>query len=99
MQIPLLWNQYLWQNLKLTQNFFYFTIIGSFNAEGDGKSIIDGWNEEGSLRIKDVVNAVDITDCLSKLIASVQGSLNAQSYSRKTNHIKHLYRLSYRWID
>jgi len=49
-----------------------------FTAESDGKSIMEEWDEKGSLGIT-LVNAVGITACLSKLIASKQGSLSAQT--------------------
>jgi len=51
-------------------------IIRSFTAEGDGKSIMEVWNERGSSGIIDVVNAIGVADCLSKLIASNRRKFN-----------------------
>jgi hypothetical protein len=55
--------------------------------------------EKESRRITGVVNAFGVTDCLSKIINSIQGSLTARSYSQISNDIKYMYRLSKRWLD
>jgi len=45
-------------------------------------------NERRSLGITDHVNAFGICDCLSNVISSTPGSLDAQSYSQNYDDIK-----------
>jgi len=74
-------------------------IARSFTAESEGKSIMRWLNERGSLGITDVVNVICIAGCLSKVIATTEGSFTVQLYSQTSDYIKYTYRLSKRSID
>jgi hypothetical protein len=57
------------------ERVWYGTIIRSFPAEGDGKSIMEGWSMKGSFKITYVVSVVCVPAYVTKDTPSVCESL------------------------
>ena len=82
------------KQMKLTWKSLVCIIIRSFTTEGDGKSIMEEWNEKGSLWITDLVSVVGIPDCLSKQVAYAQERLTVNRSVKISDDITYIYQLS-----